>query len=238
MATDRQDLPRALVLCTHGSGGVSATAENLANIIKERREFDRVEVCCLKGCPGVADAVRAIAGLDAVLVPLLMAEGYTYDVVLRGRLADAGPAAERVRLSRPVGVHPRLADIAVAQARDECTRQGWAPDRVHILIAAHGTPKHRATGESARALAAGIDAQGIFNSVRVAFLENPPPVDDALRAIAPEPCVVVGFFLDSGDHAESDIPAAIAQAHPDAGYTGAIGRNPALADIITDLARR
>jgi len=238
MATDRDTLPSALVLCAHGSGGGSATANNLANLVSERNEFDRVEVCCLKGRPSVAEAVQAVAGCDTILVPLLMAEGYSYDVVLRGQLSDAGPAAERVRLSRPVGVHPRLADIAVAQARDECARQGWAPDRAHILIAAHGTPKHRATGDSARALAAGIEARDVFNAVRVAFLESPPSIDDALRAISPEPCVVVGFFLDAGDHADSDVPAAIARVHPTAGYTGAIGLDPALADIIVDIARR
>ena len=237
MAMKREGLPQALVLCAHGSGGGSATAENLARVIRDRGQFDRVETCCLKGSPSVANAVQAVAGLDAVLVPLLMAEGYTYDVLLRGQLSDAGPAAERVRLARPVDVHPRLADIAVAQARDVCARQGWAPDGVHVLIAAHGTSKHRATGDSARALAVGIDAQSDFKAVQVAFLESPPSIEEALRAIAPDPCVVVGFFLDAGDHAESDVPAAIARAHPKAGYTGAIGNDPALADIVADLAR-
>ncbi len=237
MATDRDTLPRALVLCAHGSGGGSATAENLANIVRERKQFDRVAVCCLKGRPGVADALQAVAGCETVMVPLLMAEGFSYDVVLRGQLSDFGPAADRVRLSRPVGVHPRLADIAVAQARDECVRKGWAQDGVNILIAAHGTPKHRAAGNSARTLAAGIETNQVFNTVRVAFLESSPSIDEALHAIAPEPCVVVGFFLDAGDHAKSDVPAAIARAHPKAGYTGAIGRDPALADIIVDLAR-
>jgi len=237
MATDRKEPTRALVLCAHGSGGSSATAEDLAAAIRNRNEFDRVEICCLKGSPAVADALQAVAGLDTVLVPLLMAEGYTYDVLLRGQLSDAGPAAKQVRLSRPVGVHPRLADIAVAQARDECARQGWALDRVNILIAAHGTPKHRATGASARALSAGVDARSVFNAVQVAFLESPPSIEDALRAVAPDPCVVVGFFLDAGDHADTDVPAAIAKAHSMAGYTGAIGRDPALADIIVDLAR-
>lgn len=238
MVTDSEEPTQALVLCAHGSGGGSATAESLATAIRNRNEFDRVEVCCLKGSPGVADALQAVAGLDTVLVPLLMAEGYTYDVLLRGQLSDAGTAADRVRLSRPVGVHPRLADIAVAQARDECVRQEWPLNDVNVVVAAHGTLKHRATGDSARALAAGIDAQTVFSTVQVAFLENPPSLADALRAVAPDPCVVVGFFLDAGDHAEADVPAAMAGAHPAAGYTGAIGRDPALADIIVDLARR
>lgn len=238
MATDNEEPTQALVLCAHGSGGSSATAESLATAIRNRNEFDRVEVCCLKGSPGVADALQAVAGLDTVLVPLLMAEGYTYDVLLRGQLSDAGPVADRVRLSRPVGVHPGLADIAVAQARDECARHEWTLNDVNIVVAAHGTPKHRATGDSAQALAAGIEAQKVFSTVRVAFLENPPSIDEALRAVAPNPCVVVGFFLDAGDHAEADVPAAIAGGHPAAGYTGAIGRDPALADIIVDLARR
>ncbi len=238
MTADRDEAPQALVLCAHGSGGGSATAESLANTIRMRHEFDRVEVCCLKGSPGVADALQAVAGHDVVLVPLLMAEGYTYDVVLRGQVSEAGSAAARVHVSRPVGVHPRLADIALTRARVECGRRGWALDDVHIVVAAHGTPKHRATGDSARALAAGIEAQGLFNTAQAAFLENPPSIEDALRVVAPEPCVVVGFFLDAGDHAESDVPAAVARVHPAAGYTGAIGCDPALADVIVDLARR
>lgn len=238
MATDREVPTQALVLCAHGSDWGSATAQSLATAIRNRNEFDRVEVCCLKGSPSVADALQAVAGFDTVLVPLLMAEGFTYDVLLRGQLSDAGPAADRVRLSRPVGVHPGLAEIAMARARDESMRQGWPLTDVNIVIAAHGTPKHRATGDSAQALAAGIEAGKVFSAVRVAFLESPPLVEEALRAVAPDPCVVVGFFLDAGVHAEADVPAAIARTHPAAGYTGAIGNDPAVADIIVDIARR
>ncbi len=235
---DRIELSQALVLCAHGAGGGSAAAEKLAGILRERKQFSRVEVCCLKGRPSVAEALQAVAGQDAVLVPLLMAEGFTYKTLLRGALSDAGAMADRVRLSRPVGVHPRLADIAAAHVCHECARHGWATPDVHVLVAAHGTPRHRATGESARALAAGIEAQAVFHTAQVAFLENPPSIEDVLRAIAPAPCVVVGFFLDAGDHADSDVPAAIMRAHPKAGYTGAIGNDPALADLILDIARQ
>ena len=43
--------------------------------------------------------------------------------------------------------------------------------------------------------------------------------------------------MDRGGHSAEDLPRLIAEAHPDAAYTGAIGAEPGMTDIILATVR-
>jgi len=229
----------ALLLCAHGRGGAAAdhhSPEALADALRARGGVAQVEVCYLRGTPGLAAVLPRIDADSIVLVPLLMAEGHTSQVLLPAALAEAGETAGRVRVTAPVGTSPALADLAAAAAQSQCEAHGWRASETTLLVAAHGTPRHPESGASAERLAARIAATGRFKRTETAFIEQEPRIEAQLRAIRPEPCVVVGLFIDHGGHSADDIPNAIAAAHPDAAYTGAIGADPGLAAIILSLA--
>ena len=191
----------------------------------------------MKETPGLAETLRCLPGKPVYLVPLLMAEGYTYRTVLPRLLAEAGAAGRRIVQCRPVGAAPGLDAVAVAQALEMCAARKFAPGQTTLVLAAHGTKRDTASGDAAREMANRIAATQKFEKVCAAFLEQSPRVEPVLRSIAPRPCVVAGYFMDYGAHSTEDIPESIASAHPGAAYGGPIGARPELAEIVLDLVQ-
>lgn len=235
----------ALLLCAHGrshrapddggggDGGEGVSAAHAA-AIRKRRCFARVEACTLRGKPGLAETLAGIDTERIFLVPMLMANGHTNQVLLPEMLEQAGEGARRVTLCSPVGLSPALAPLAADEAAALCAVRGWTPDETGVVIAGHGTLRHGQSGDSAALLAGRIAALRRFRRVTAAFLEQAPSVEETLRGSRPAPCVVVGFFLDHGGHSAGDIPRLIAAEHSEAAYTGAIGALPAFVEIVLD----
>lgn len=243
MAAREPDGPAApaLLLCAHGRGGTAEdhhVPETLADTLRAGGRFAEVEACYLRGSPGIGDALARLRAAEVVLVPLLMAEGHTSKVVLPDALAAVGEAAGRVRVTAPVGVASALTDLVVSVGLSICGDRHWSPAETTILVAAHGTARHADSGGSAQRLVDRITASGRFRQASAGFIEQEPKLEARLGAILPDPCVVIGLFMDHGDHSTDDIPQAIAAAHPDAAYSGAIGAHPGIADIILSLAGR
>jgi sirohydrochlorin cobaltochelatase len=221
----------ALVLCAHGiRDGVGSAAEH-AERIAGRSLLAEVRACALKGAPGLAEAVAAIGAPELVIMPLLMAEGYTLDA-MRRKLRTAANPSTRVTLCRPVGVHPRLADAMTAKALALCAGRAWRPADTALLIVGHGTERHPDSGGTALRHAAQIAAQGIFAEVAVGFLDEPPRVPEALQRLRAERCIAIGLFVDAGEHGEEDVPALLGDR---AAYAGPIGPDPLVTDLILDL---
>jgi sirohydrochlorin cobaltochelatase len=228
----------ALLLCAHGRGSAAEdhhVPETLARTLRERGHFRQVEACYLRGHPALSEVIAAIGADSIYLVPLLMAEGHTSQVVLPEALAAAGVGAARVRVTLPIGVSASLASLVMEDALARCRDSGWAPGDTTVVIAAHGTPRHAGAARSAERLAERVAGTRRFRRAVPAFLEQEPSVEAALRAARPGPCVVIGFFMDHGGHSAEDIPRLIAAAHPEAAYGGALGAHPGLADIILEM---
>jgi sirohydrochlorin ferrochelatase len=49
--------------------------------------------------------------------------------------------------------------------------------------------------------------------------------------------VVVGLFVDAGEHGEEDIPGLLAPASVRAAYAGPIGPDPLITELILDQAQ-
>jgi hypothetical protein len=122
-ATDRRNGGGTLVLVTHGIEGAPGSAAAHAAAIAALGRFEQVRVGCLKGRPGLAEALSG-APNPVCIVPLLMAEGFIHDL-MRRRLAEL-PGCGAWRLAAPVGCHPGLTEAILAKAMAACWRQGWA----------------------------------------------------------------------------------------------------------------
>jgi len=231
----------ALLLCAHGRGGTAEdhhVPELLAGALRGSGHFARVEACYLRGNPRLPDVLAGVTEARVFLVPLMMAEGYTNQVLLPAALAEAGKAAARVTVTPPLGTEPELAALIARDALAWCRERGWASAETTVVIAAHGTTRHGGSARSAEEAAGRVAVLGGFRRAVAAFLEQAPRVETVLREVAPAPCVVAGFFLDHGGHSADDVPRLIAAAHPGAAYGGALGAHPGLAEIVLDLVRR
>jgi sirohydrochlorin cobaltochelatase len=236
MGTARRPGDAALVLCAHGiRGGVGVAAEH-AGRIAARGLFAAVHACALKGAPGLNEVVAAVHAPELVFAPLLMAEGYTLQAML-AKLERALDRSRRATVCQPLGVNPRLADMIATKARALCATRAWQPADTALLIVGHGTERHADSGATAHRHARQIAAQGIFAEVATGFLDERPRVPEALAARGARHCVVVGLFVDAGEHGEEDIPGLLAPASVRAAYAGPIGPDPLITELILDQAQ-
>ena len=217
------------------SAAASAGPPSMPHGIAARGLFAEVHACALKGAPGLRDIVAAVRAPELMFAPLLMAEGYTLQAMLR-KLESAIDRARRVTVCRPIGVHPRLAEMIATRARALCATKAWRPGETALLIVGHGTERHPDSGATARRHAAQIAAAAIFAEVATGFLDEPPRVPEALGALRAPHCVAVGLFVDAGEHGEEDIPALLAPAGERAVYAGPIGPDPLVTELILDQA--
>jgi sirohydrochlorin ferrochelatase len=201
--------------------------------IRRTGRFDEVRVGCIKGCPDLAAALAGAPG-PVTIVPLLMAEGFIHELMLR-RLAVL-PGAGVWRMAAPVGAHPGLTSLILRKAEAACGAQDWPMHRTGLLLIGHGTPRHRASADATRAEARRLGESGRFAATAAAFLEEPPLPAETAADLPGEHLVVAGLFLDNGPHGEDDVREALAPVRRPCCYTGAIGADPALVPLILDQA--
>lgn len=227
-------LPRgaALLVCTHGTHGAVGAAGQHADVLRRRQVAAEVGACCLKGHPGVGDALAGLSSTTVVLVPLLMADGYAARTLLPRALAEAADDRHRVFLCPPVGLHAGLADIILARGLHRCRQRGWVAAETALVLVGHGTRRNLASTGTAYRQAASVRRSRAFADVAVAFLEAPPLLPDALARLGDRNAVVIGFFADRGMHGEADVPRLLEPFAKVAAYDGPIGIVPEIAEII------
>lgn len=219
-----------LLLVSHGIEGRPGVAAAHATAIRAAGIFAEVRVACVKGEPGLADALAG-AERPVTAVPLLMADGFIMRL-LRDRLAGE----IEVTLRQPVGVDPRLAALIAGKATSTCAGRGWPPEASSLLLVGHGTPRHPGSAVTVERHAAVLAAEGTFAEVRTAYLEQSPFLVEAAVSLD-RPCVAVGLFVDDGPHGRDDVLDGLADAKVMVAYTGAIGADPAILELIAATAR-
>ncbi|MCL4764907.1 MAG: hypothetical protein KJZ80_01560 [Hyphomicrobiaceae bacterium] len=226
----------ALVIAAHGERRPVASNRSLLQhvaTLEGRADFAGVWAGVLHGEPAIEQALASAeaSGATTLLVyPFLMSDGVILRETLKNRMAACRPKQSPCLLP-PLGLEPRLIVLLSGQAVSAAREAGFDPSRTRLLVAGHGS---RLGGESAWATrrAAGLlEGAGLFASVDVAFLGEPPLIADRL-AVDRGPVVVLGFFSGDGMHARCDVPAAIDATGAHAVYTGPIGACPGIADII------
>ena len=224
----------SVILCAHGGAAGCDAAEMHAVRLRESGRFEAVVACCLRGMPDLAAAFSRVRGRSAVVVPMLMADGYTSRTVLPVAVANAAPGGQALRITPPLGTSPGVADIIARRAARASRDRGWDPARIALLIAGHGTSRDRQSGETVEAAAARLRNGGAFGDVRTGFLEQAPLLADVLAELQPARCVVAGYFADAGGHAVQDLPALIEAKRPDAVYMGPVGVDSEIVDVIIE----
>lgn len=223
----------ALVVAVHGIRGQAGGAVEHAERIAGNGRFGDIRVACLKGTPGLPEVVAGLAGQNVILAPLLMADGYTLKA-MRRQLDPITPTLRSFTVAPPLGLHPKLADQIVETAKNVCREKNWPLDQTALLIAAHGTRRDPNSGQSAFDHVETIAARKAFTAVRTGFLDQSPTLKDVIAASRACHHVVVGLFIDRGEHGEEDIPKILNATDPEAIYTGPIGIDPRITALLLD----
>jgi sirohydrochlorin cobaltochelatase len=226
----------ALVLCAHGIRGGPGCAFDHARTIARLGLFAEVHACAHKGRPGLRETLARVKSRGVFLLPLLMAEAYTLEAMLR-KLEVVPVPPGGLNVCRAVGAHPRFAELIARRAETACRQTGRDSAASALVIAAHGTTRDASSGTTARAHAEAIRRSGGFAEVVTAFLDEPPTLAQTLSTLSARQSVVVGLFVDRGEHGEEDIPELLAPFGERAVYAGPVGTDPAVIGFILDQVR-
>lgn len=171
--------PPALVLVAHGSRDPRAltTVRALADRVRALRPGLSVRIGHIElNEPLLPDALAALGGAPAVLVPLLLGRGHH----VKRDIPRAAAAARTVtRLAAPLGPHPLLVDIL----HDRLLEAGWRPRPASgVVLAAAGSRDPDAAADTGRT--AGLLAARLGVPVLAAYASAAAPtVPDALGAL-------------------------------------------------------
>ncbi len=226
-------------LNAHSSEAVHAHALRLA----EQGAYAEVRVAFWKEEPALSRALDGCGTSDVVVVPVFMSEGYFTNEVIPAELGLDGPGARRdagtVRVTRPVGVHPSLADIVVRRALD-----AGACERHAVFVLGHGTPRNPASSRNVYAQVERVRATDRFAEVIAVFTDQDPNVAEIGTLTERDRITVVPFFAAEGWHVGETIRSQTARGDRTSGpadgrvrYTAPVGTHPAIAEVIEELAR-
>jgi sirohydrochlorin ferrochelatase len=196
----------------------------IAATLAARRPFD-------------AKVAQALDGGGPVIVyPMFMSDGWFSGTHLPRRLAAAGLDAARARMLAPFGMDPLLPALCARRALEAAARMGLPPERVALVLAAHGAPSNKRPAEVTREVAAHIALLAPFRSVTCGFVDQPPHLAEALSLDGPAICLP--FFATRASHVIVDLPEAVAAAGFDGPVLGPIGLDPAIPGLIAAAVRR
>ena len=244
---------RALVLAAHGSRrdpAANALVRRLAEALRGRRLFDEVAVAFHQGEPGFDAVLDELSAEEITVVPFLTSEGHYSEVVLPQALERNRRYAEvRLRQTPPVGTHAGVAPLVARRVTEQLREEGLERDAVSLVLVGHGTARHARSRAATEQLADTLRRRRVAGEVVAAFLDDDPPLEQALAAVRHRSVLLLPFLIGGGAHAEEDIPRRIGLAvegEPRRGRVegrlvlidAAVGSYPGLEDSVVDLARR
>lgn len=239
----------ALLLVGHGSSkaaGAMTATEAHADRLRALGAFAQVGAGFLVGGRPVEAALDQLTAETIFIVPLFMSDGFFVRERVPERLALAGPLTERdgrhLHYLPPPALDDGFGDLVVARCAE--TAAARDPAALDVLVVGHGTVRDPASETLTRRHAARLTG---YRSVAPVFLEQEPAFIDALAGQEGD-LLVAGLFAANGYHADSDVRRALGlapglEARIDGdgrwiGYTGAIGADAGVAEIILAQVRR
>jgi sirohydrochlorin ferrochelatase len=228
--------PFGLLLAAHGERrtdadnvGVAALARRLA------AEGVAAEVAAgfVKGAPSIDDAIRALAPRDVVVYPLFLADGYFTRVALPRLIGKVRhDSARLIKVLPPLGLDPALVDVIVDEARAVAQASGISQEEIAVVLLAHGSTKDKASRTATEQLADRVRECRRFREIRIALLEEPPSLAEAVDDVR-GPVVVVGLFTGEGMHGVDDAERLVAAlAREDVILIGPVGTFAGIAAVI------
>ncbi len=247
----------ALVLVGHGShrnAGSARPVYDHADEIRARDIFAEVREAFWKEAPSLREVLRTVESNDVVVVPLFTSEGYFTEQVLPRelRLTDEWDldVDKTVHYTNPMGTHESMADVIVERA-EHVTGDPSVGDGVGLAVVGHGTDRNPRSARATRDHAENLRERERFAEVRALFMDQAPYIDDVTEQFESDELVVVPLFIADGYHTQEDIPEDIGltddaeNGYPVPAdvdgkrvwYSGAVGTEPLVADVVIERAR-
>jgi sirohydrochlorin cobaltochelatase len=234
----------ALLLVGHGSTTQANAASPLLNhaeIIRKTGRYAEVGVGMLLGEPPAAAAFTALTAPLVHVAPFFLDDGYFTRIAIPELLLPLASGSRVLRFCQPVGTHEDIATLIETRLARHCELFDIDRKTVSVLLVGHGSAQNPGRARTLRRHAAAIEAGGRYGWVRVAYLEEPPVVAEALASARGHVVAVIGYFANEGMHATVDLPRLVLEeralrgAHwPAVHNLGSIGADEAMPRLIMD----
>ncbi len=253
----------SVLIVSHGSSLDPDSYEpvyDCARRLRKKCRFGEVVVGFHKQSPGLREAWRSLESRRVAVIPFLASAGFFasrfipkqlgFEAAHYDEVVDLGD--RQIVYTAPVGVDRQvwsLVDEVAINAIDTILPPDLTPDQVTVLVVGHGTPRHRASGQSVRDCVAYLREQKArFGHVLEAFVDEEPFLDSVLERAPAGDIVVVPYFVANGPHVTEDIPQGLGIAgdpsdHPHRvgehrfWFVDAIGLRAELCEIVAARAR-
>lgn len=217
----------AVLLASHGSP--TADAENLpsqrlAERVRGLGLFARVEHGFLEQAPDVREVLDDMSDNCVFVVPVMACNGYIAQTKLPKRLGLTGAITERlgangrqqIVLTPPLGTEAGIAPLIFDLLQTAFETLKLDATGTTALIVGHGSARSCASKEQTEALVRAIEGLGFKPTIKSAFLEEPPKIED-WRDLTDSPTVLVmAVMISDGHHGTIDVPMALGiEAGPD-----------------------
>jgi len=241
----KSDRPtRGLILAGHGSAKNPDTRKPICACIQAMRArggFDQLHCALWKEEPHFSIALDRMTADDITVVPFFISEGYyTQQVIPRemgldGRFTrlDDGRV---VRLTAPVGLHERFAELIVRRARE-----AGATGEETLVVLGHGTPRNPNSEKNVYAQAERVREMQLFPEVVTCFLDQEPNMLELWSMTERDSVVMVPLFIADGWHVAETIPEELAEGGVSTRadraflYSRAVGTDPGLIEVVQEL---
>lgn len=236
----------ALLVVGHGSTIIPDAATPLlahVEVIRNTSRFAEVEVGMLLGEPNLTAAFASLTARVVHVVPFFLDDGYFTRIAIPERLLPLASPSRVIRFCPTVGLHDGIASLIEGRVLSHCEMFGIDPKSLSVLLVGHGFAQGPGRTLAFRRHAAALEKSGRFGWVRIAFLEEPPLVPEALASARGHVVAVVGYLANAGAHATKDLPGLIAAEREQRGThwppvhdLGSIGTDDAMPQLIMDQA--
>ncbi|WP_302081389.1 CbiX/SirB N-terminal domain-containing protein [Salinibaculum rarum] len=149
----------------------------------------------------------------------------------------------------PVGTHDAMSDVIVRRAESVTDDPDVGPG-FGLAVVGHGTRRNENSAKAIEYHADRIREWDRFDEVQALFMDEPPEIDDVADHFDTEDVVVVPLFVADGYHTEEDIPEDMGLTDDASDgwetpatvdgrriwYSGAVGTEPLLADVVLERA--
>lgn len=170
---------------------------------------------------------------------------------------EAGDVEKTVHYCGPVGTHDSMSNVIVQRAVSVTEHEDVGlpeddqfEDGVGLAVVGHGTERNENSAKAIYYHADQIRERDRFDEVQAVFMDEDPEVDDVTEFFDSRDVVVVPLFVADGFHTQEDIPEDVGLTDdyrtgydiPAAvddhriWYSGAVGTEPLVADVILERA--
>jgi len=156
---------------------------------------------------------------------------------------------KRVHYCGPAGTHDSMSGVIVRRA-ESVTGDPEVGEGFGLAVVGHGTERNANSAKAIEYHARRIRERDRFDAVRPLFMDEDPEVDDLTDYFDCEDIVLVPLFIADGYHTQEDIPEdvgmtddhredwetpAVVDGHR-IWYSGAVGTEPLMADVLLERA--